>query len=53
MEQSILEAIDYVRYVNKKRLSIANILSRLVKLVHLTKTPDPLKKNFNKWFLKD
>ena len=31
MEQSILEAIDYVRYVNKKRLSIANILSRLSK----------------------
>ena len=31
MEQSILEAIDYVRYVSKKRLSIANILSRLSK----------------------
>ena len=31
MEQLILEAIDYVRNVNKKRLSIANILSRISK----------------------
>ena len=31
MEQSILEAIDYVRYVSEKRLSIANILSRFSK----------------------
>ena len=31
MEQSILEAIDYVRNVSKKRLSIVNILSRISK----------------------
>ena len=31
MEQSILEAIDYVRNVSKKRLCIANILSRISK----------------------
>ena len=31
MEQSILEAIDYVRNVRKRRLSIANILSRISK----------------------
>ena len=29
MEQSILEAIDYLRNVSKKRLSITNILSRI------------------------
>ena len=31
MEQSILEVIDYVRNVSKRRLSIANILSRISK----------------------
>ena len=31
MEQSILEVIDYVRNVSKKRLFIANILSRISK----------------------
>ena len=31
MEQSILEATDYVRNVSKKRLSITNILSRINK----------------------
>ena len=31
MEQSILEAINYVRNVSKKRLSIANILQRISK----------------------
>ena len=31
MKQSILEAIDYVRNVTKKRLSNANILSRISK----------------------
>ena len=31
MEQSILEANDYARNVSKKRLSIANILSRISK----------------------
>ena len=31
MKQSILEAIDYVRNVSKKRLSNANILSRISK----------------------
>ena len=29
MEQSILEAIDYLRNVSKKRLSITNVLSRI------------------------
>ena len=29
MEQSMLEAIDYLRNVSKKRLSITNILSRI------------------------
>ena len=29
MEKSILEAIDYLRNVSKKRLSITNILSRI------------------------
>ena len=29
MEQSILEAIDYLRNVSKKRLSITNILSKI------------------------
>ena len=31
MEQSLLEATDYVKNVIKKRLSIANILSRISK----------------------
>ena len=31
MEQSILEVTDYVRNVSKKRLFIANILSRISK----------------------
>ena len=31
MEQAILEVINYVTIVSKKRLSIANILSRISK----------------------
>ena len=31
MNQSILEEVDYVRNVSKKRLSIANILLRISK----------------------
>ena len=50
-EQSILEAIDYVRNVSKKRLSIADILSRISK--PSASQPDPLKNNSTKWLLKD
>lgn len=45
-EQSILEGIDYVRNVSKKRLSIADILSRISK--PSASQPDPLKNNSTK-----
>ena len=49
MEQSILEAIDYVRNVNKKRFSIAKTLSNKSK----TSASYLLKKNSTKWLIKD
>ena len=52
MEQSILEAIDYVRNVSKKTLSFANILSRISKTSASTLDTRSLEKELHRMIAK-
>ena len=52
MEWSILEAIGYVRNVSKKRLSIANILSRTSKTSASNLDTRSLAKEFQQMIVK-
>ena len=47
MNQSILEEVDYVRNVSKKRLSIANILLRISKTSASNLDTKSLEKEFH------